>query len=187
MDSSRTHFELVGLGLEGQVLAFRFEALSSRKLPRPRATSALLFEWLKFFRSPENFFVGLFFLGDRLKKCLKTFFFFLENTCLYVHGFGHEHSCPWPRKGLSSEGLSLSLASDFFCVLGLEPCVLDSTSANMLLHENYCTDFFVNEQCAAVLIAHILKILQLIITYMNRFSLHFEMKIENYTDTYIQH
>ena len=40
---------------------------------------------------------------------------------------GLEHSCPWPRDGLSSE--RLSLASDFFCVLGLglEPCVLDST------------------------------------------------------------
>ena len=44
-----------------------------------------------------------------------------------VLGLGLEHSCPWPREGLSSEGLSL--ASDFFCVLGLEPCVLDSTSA----------------------------------------------------------
>ena len=33
---------------------------------------------------------------------------------------------PWPR-----EGLSLAFASKFFCVLGLglEPCVLDSTSA----------------------------------------------------------
>ena len=40
---------------------------------------------------------------------------------------GLEHSCPWPRECLSSE--RLSLASDFFCVLGLEPCVLDSTSA----------------------------------------------------------
>ena len=44
-----------------------------------------------------------------------------------VLGLGLEHSCPWPREGLSSE--RLSLASDFFCVLGLEPCVLDSTSA----------------------------------------------------------
>ena len=42
---------------------------------------------------------------------------------------GLEHSCPWPRECLSSERLSLALASDFFCVLGLEPCVLDSTSA----------------------------------------------------------
>ena len=39
-----------------------------------------------------------------------------------------EHFCPWPREGLSSE--RLSLASDFFCVLGLglEPSVLNSTS-----------------------------------------------------------
>ena len=53
-----------------------------------------------------------------------------------VLGLGLEHSCPWPRECLSSERLSLALAlaSDFFCVLGLglglEPCVLDSTSAN---------------------------------------------------------
>ena len=45
-----------------------------------------------------------------------------------VLGLGLEHSCPWPREDLSLE--RLSLASDFFCVLGLglEPCVLDSTS-----------------------------------------------------------
>ena len=52
-----------------------------------------------------------------------------------VLGLGLEHSCPWPREVLSSK--RLSLASDFFCVLGLglglEPCVLDSTSANILL------------------------------------------------------
>ena len=53
-----------------------------------------------------------------------------------VLGLGLEHSCPWPREGLSSERLSLALAlaSDFFCVLGLglglEPCVLDSISDN---------------------------------------------------------
>ena len=36
----------------------------------------------------------------------------------------------WHREGLSSEGVSL--ASDFFCVLGLEPCVLDSTSGDFI-------------------------------------------------------
>ena len=46
-----------------------------------------------------------------------------------VLGLGLDHSCPWPRECLSSERLSLALASDFFCVLGLEACVLDSTSA----------------------------------------------------------
>ena len=53
---------------------------------------------------------------------MKTFFF-LESTCACDLG-------PWPRECLSSERLSLALASDFFCVLGLglEPCVLDSTS-----------------------------------------------------------
>ena len=44
---------------------------------------------------------------------------------------GLEQSCPRPREGLSSKRLSLALASDFFCVLGLglELCVFDSTSA----------------------------------------------------------
>ena len=47
-----------------------------------------------------------------------------------VLGLGLEHSCPWPRECLSSERLSLALA--FFCVrgIGLEPCVLDSTSGS---------------------------------------------------------
>ena len=55
-----------------------------------------------------------------------------------VLGLGLEHSCPWPREVLSSE--RLSLASDFFCVLGLdlEPCVLDPTYGG---HDNISTYF----------------------------------------------
>ena len=49
--------------------------------------------------------------------------------CL-VLGFGLEHSCPWPRECLSSERLSLALASDFF--LCPWPCVLDSTSVSLV-------------------------------------------------------
>ena len=49
-----------------------------------------------------------------------------------VLGLGLEHPCPWPRECMSSERLSLALASNFFCVLGLEPCVLDSTSVTEL-------------------------------------------------------
>ena len=63
---------------------------------------------------------------------MKTFFFWRALALVsLVLGLGLEHSCPWPRECLSSERLSLALASDFFCVLGLglEPCVLDSTSA----------------------------------------------------------
>ena len=62
---------------------------------------------------------------------MKTFFFLRALALVsLVLGLGLEHSCPWPRECLSSERLSLALASDFFCVLGLglEPCVLDSTS-----------------------------------------------------------
>ena len=41
----------------------------------------------------------------------------------------HLRPFPWPREVLFSEGLSL--ASDYFCVLGLEFCVLNSTSGIM--------------------------------------------------------
>ena len=60
---------------------------------------------------------------------MKTFFFGgrLKNFCEDLFFFFGEHLCPWPRECLSSE--RLSLASGFFCVRGLEPCVLDSTSA----------------------------------------------------------
>ena len=80
--------------------------------------TALFFELLKF--------------CEALKKFLWRPFFFWRALALVslVLGLGLEHSCPWPRERLSSERLSLALASDFFCVLGLglEPCVLDSTS-----------------------------------------------------------
>ena len=68
--------------------------------------------------SPEKNFWRPFF-WDRLKKNFEDLFF-LENTCVCVVG-----PWPWPREGLS-------LALKFFCVLGLglEPCVLDSTSVN---------------------------------------------------------
>ena len=60
-----------------------------------------------------------------------------------VLGLGLEHSCPWPRECLSSERLSLALAlaSDFFCVLGLglEPCVLDSTSGMNTYQQSHST------------------------------------------------
>ena len=67
------------------------------------------------------------------KTFLKTFF--LENTCGCVLG-----SWPWPRAFLSLASresvlgkavLGLGLGLGFFCVLGLglELCVLDSTSA----------------------------------------------------------
>ena len=67
----------------------------------------------------KKFLENVFFWRLSEKKILKTFF--LENTCACVLG-------PWPREGLSSEGLSLALASDFFVFLALASslnCVLD--------------------------------------------------------------
>ena len=80
----------------------------------------------------KNFCEDLFF-GDRLKNFCEDLFFFFRRALVLVSlvlGLGFEHSCPWPRECLSSERLSLVLASDFFLVLGLglEPCVLYSTS-----------------------------------------------------------
>ena len=71
-------------------------------------------------------------IGNDFRLPEKLFWrpFFFRRTLAAV-SLVLEHSCPWPREGLSSERLSLALASDFFCVLGLglEPCVLNSTSA----------------------------------------------------------
>ena len=158
MESSRTHFEVLGLGLE---------AWSPRKLACPRLEDCTIFLIVKILWSAWKIFWKTFFWGDRLKNFVKpfffseiawkifvkTFFFFgfadrLKNFCkdlffwralaLVSLVVGLEHSCPWPRECLSSERLSLALASDFFCVLslGLEPCVLDSTSDNW-----YCTKY----------------------------------------------
>ena len=134
--ASRTHFEV--LGFEGQVLGLGLdlEASSPRKLSCPRLEDSTIFWTVKIFLEnaqnlAENmrrtFLYSSF--GDSRKKFLKTFF--LENTCVCVLGL--EHSCSWPREGLSWEGLSLVFASDFFCVLGPKPCVLDSTSGNNFL------------------------------------------------------
>ena len=74
-----------------------------------------------------------------MKNFCEDLFFFIWRALALVSlvlGLGLELSCPWPRECLSSERLSLALASDFFCVLGLglglEPCVLDSTSGHKL-------------------------------------------------------
>ena len=56
-----------------------------------------------------------FFFWDRLKNFCEDLFFFVFGEHLrfvfLVLGLGLEHSCPWPRECLSSERLSLALAS----------------------------------------------------------------------------
>ena len=108
--ASRTHFEVLGLGLE---------ASSPRKLPCPRLENSSIF-WtvVVLLENAGNHAANLrtpflfSSLVDRLKKIfedLLSFFFFLKNTCACVLG-----PWPWPR-----EGLSLALASKFFVSLAL--------------------------------------------------------------------
>ena len=133
VESSRTQFEVLGLGLEGQVLGLGLglEASSPQKLACPRLEDSTIFWIVKILWSAWKIVWKTFYSGDRLKNfCEDLFFFFGEHLRFVSLVLGLEHSCPWPRERLSSERLSLALASDFFCVLGLglEPCVLDSTS-----------------------------------------------------------
>ena len=137
--ASRTDFEVLGLGLglEGQVLGLASRPQVLENWPVLGSRTALFFGKLKFCGAVEKFFgkrffveiawkifvKTFFFFGDRLKNfCEDLFFFFFGEHLRFVSlvlGLGLEHSCPWPRECLSSE--RLSLASDFFCVLGLEP------------------------------------------------------------------
>ena len=118
VESLRTHFEFLGLGLEGQVLGLDLEAYMSSKMPCPWPRTALIFESLKMGHGHDLFFTlpwktpetsrkickHLFF-GGHLEHFFEDLFYFLENTCAL---------CPCPRKGLSSKSLSLSLASEIF-------------------------------------------------------------------------
>ena len=49
-------------------------------------------------------------IGDCLKNFFKDLFFWRTLAAVFLV-VGLEHSSPWPRKGLSSERLSLALAS----------------------------------------------------------------------------
>ena len=135
VESSRTRFEVLGLGLEDQVLGL--------KASSPRLEDSSIFWivkilwsawkifWITFFRGDclKNFCEDLFF-GDRPKKFfLRPFFFFLESTCACVLGPQPwpRAFCSWPQECLSSERLSLALASDFFVSLALASILVSST------------------------------------------------------------
>ena len=65
----------------------------------------------------------------KLEIVWKTFFktfFFGETLAAVSLVLGLEPSCPWPRECLSSERLSLALASDFFVSLALASSLVSS-------------------------------------------------------------
>ena len=85
--------------------------------------TAVFFELFKFCGALEKFFCG-----DRLKNFCEDLFFWRAFVLVsLVLGLGLEHSCPWPRECLSSERLSLALASDFFVSLALASSLVSST------------------------------------------------------------
>ena len=127
--SSRTHFEVLGLGLEGQVLGLGLEASSPRKLACPRLEDSTIFWNVKILWSAWKIFWKTFFSGDRLKNLCEDlffFFFFLESTCalcpwslalassipvLGLESVCPRKGCPWPWPRIFFVSLALALAS----------------------------------------------------------------------------
>ena len=105
--------------------------------------TAVVFELLKLCGALEKFFGKRFIVEIASKIFVKTFFFFgdrLKNFCEDLFFLESTSGCvlgPWPRAFLSLASRVSVLRKAvlglgfFFCVLGLglEPCVLDSTSA----------------------------------------------------------
>ena len=110
VESSRTHFQVLGL-----------EAYRSSKIALSSAKDSTIFWIIKIsLEYARNLAENLRrpFFRDRLKKNFDHLFFWRTLALVpLVLGLGLEHICPWPREGLSSEGLSLALASDFFVLL----------------------------------------------------------------------
>ena len=115
MESSRTHFEVLGLGLEGQVLGLGLEASSPQKLACPRLEDSTIFWIVKILWGAWKIFWKTFFVEIAWKIFVKTFedlFSFLEIAWKFLSRsfffFGeHLRLCPW--------SLALSIP-----VLGLE-------------------------------------------------------------------
>ena len=118
--------------LEGQVLGLGLKVSSPRKLLCPRPRTALFLESLHFCwktsETSRKICEDLFF-RDRLKKIFEDLLFGKHL---------HLSPWPWPRAFLFSAWRGsvlgravLVLGFGFFCGtgLGLEPCVLESTSA----------------------------------------------------------
>ena len=122
--SSRTHFEVLGLGLEGKVIGLGLQAYKSSKMPCLRSRTALFFDLQKVGQSHYLFFSSFWRTRQRPRgKFMKTFLFW-KTLALCVVG-------PWPRAFLSLASRGSVLGLGLFCVLvlGLEPGVFDSTSA----------------------------------------------------------
>ena len=105
---------------------FSFVLKNARELAKKISKTFFILENAKFWSKVLFFFWRTPEFSD---KFTNFFLFCFEDDFRVVSlVLGSEHSCPWPRKGLSFVELSLSMASDSFCFLGLVRCVLDSIS-----------------------------------------------------------
>ena len=112
MESSRTHFEVLGLGLEGQVLGLGLEASSPRKLPCPWLEDSTIFWIVKIlWRSLEKFLWRLFFFGEHLCLCSWSLALAFSISVLGLESVCPRKSCPWPWPRIFF--VSLALASSF--------------------------------------------------------------------------
>ena len=144
VESSRTHFEVLGLGLEGQVLGLGLEASSPRKLACPQLEDSSIFWIVKILWSAWKSFWKTFFCGDRLKNfCEDLFFFFWRSPKKFswrpfFFFFGeHLRLCPWslassiPVLGLESvcprKGCPWPWPRIFFVSLALASSLVSST------------------------------------------------------------
>ena len=96
--SLRILFEVLGLGLEGQVLGLCLEASSPRKLACPRLEDSTFFELLKFWGALEKFFWKTFFCGDRQKNFCKDLFFLRSPEQFLWRAFFFWESTLWRVK-----------------------------------------------------------------------------------------
>ena len=109
VESSRTHFEV--LGLEGQVPGLGLEASSPRKLACLRLEDSTVFWIVKILWNAWKIFWKTFFCGDRLKNFCELG---LESVC-------PRKGCPWPWPRIFFVSLASSLVSSTPpLVLGLE-------------------------------------------------------------------
>ena len=113
----------------------------------------------------KNFCEDLFFFfGDRLKNFFENvFFFFVE----------HLRLCPWPRAFLSLAS-RVSVLGKAVLGLGLEPCVLDSTSDDETLHLKSRVDLSHLPSCKNSLIPHIYSVNHRIAQYKRDSNAIFE-------------
>ena len=161
--SSRTHFEV--LGLKGQFLGLDLEACKSSKMPCPRSRTALFFDLSKMDQDHNLCFFALknakdlaenlwrLFFGERLLFRGKFATFLREDLF-----FGGQHlrivSLAQSIPVLASRGsvlgkTVLGLGHGFFCMLRLEPCVLDSSSdSHITLQYRCCSSFNAGFRCS---------------------------------------